>query len=274
MEKLKDTFVSPLWYEKFDVDNVQSSFQHFWHTSIYIAAIYLIVVYSSSKVVTKKHDTKWMLAVWNACLAIFSCWGAINVTWLLLVDLTTTGFDETVCNKGYYVHRKKLAYWLYLFCLSKVPELFDTAFIILRKAPLQILHTYHHATVLVFAWHIMAYGPGASYWYAAMNYLVHAIMYSYFCLRAVNIKIPQTLAKCITSLQSLQMLVGFSVNFYSMYRKWNGYECGNTYAHSIVAIALYFSYFVLFLQFANQKYSKDKSKAAQISAAETKIKAA
>ena len=52
MEKLKDTFVSPLWYEKFDVENVQTSFQSFWHTSIYIAAIYLTVVYSSRKVVT------------------------------------------------------------------------------------------------------------------------------------------------------------------------------------------------------------------------------
>jgi len=60
--------------------------------------------------------------------------------------------------------RKKLAYWLYLFCLSKFPELFDTAFIVAKKAPLQLLQTYHHATVLVFSWHILAYGPAASYW--------------------------------------------------------------------------------------------------------------
>ena len=151
-----------------------------------------------------------------------------------------------------------------------------------------------------------------------MNYMVHGIMYSYFCLRAIKIKvnfvstfpkyccifytfsntslyfnhtkqswtttttnshhkifkhihitntnvtsnfqIPEFLAKCITSLQSVQMLVGFTVNFYSIYKKLNGEECGNTYAHSFVAIVLYFSYFVLFLRFAQQRYSKPKAK--------------
>jgi len=233
-----------------------------WHYSFYIAAIYLVIVYSARSFVHKKHNTKYVLAIWNACLAAFSLYGACNVTWLLFEDLMKHGFDKTVCDGNYYAYRKPLAYWLYLFCLSKFPELFDTAFIIMRKAPLQILHTYHHASVLIFAWHIMAYGPGASYWYGAMNFLVHAIMYTYYCVRAINIKVPEVLAKCITSMQSLQMLVGFSVNFYSIYRKYNGYECGNTYAHSAVAIALYFSYFVLFLRFANQRYSKPKSKAA------------
>jgi len=238
---------------------MQDCFQQMWHFSIYIAAIYLVAVYAAERLVQKKHDTKWALAVWNFCLAIFSFWGAFNVTWLLIEDLMTFGFQKTVCWGEYYLYRKPLAYWLYLFCLSKFPELFDTAFIILRKAPLQILHTYHHASVLVFSWHILAYGPGASYWYAAMNYLVHAIMYTYFCLRAMKIKIPESLAKCITSLQSVQMLVGFTVNFYSIYRKLKGDECGNTYAHSFVAILLYFSYFVLFLRFAQQRYSKAKT---------------
>ena len=56
------------------------------------------------------------------------------------------------------------------------------------------------------------------------------------------------------------MLVGFTVNFYSIYKKLQGEECGNTYAHSAVAIFLYFSYFVLFLRFAQQRYSKPKAK--------------
>lgn len=256
MERVSDVFVS---YDKFNVLSTQECFQSVWHWSIYIGAIYLIVVYSAQNFVTRKHDTKWILAVWNFFLAGFSLWGAYHVTWLLVQDLMTHGFDMTVCSGDYYLHRKPLAYWLYLFCLSKFPELFDTAFIILRKAPLQILHTYHHASVLIFSWHILAYGPGASYWYAAMNFLVHAIMYTYFCLRSMKIQIPLILAKCITSLQSVQMLVGFTVNFYSIYRKLKGEECGNTYAHSIVAIALYFSYFVLFLRFAQQRYSKPKT---------------
>lgn len=44
------------------------------------------------------------------------------------------------------------AFWATMFVLSKVPELGDTVFIILRKQPLIFLHYYHHATVLVYAW--------------------------------------------------------------------------------------------------------------------------
>ncbi len=38
------------------------------------------------------------------------------------------------------------------FCFSKLPELIDTVFIVLRKQPLIFLHWYHHASVLVYCW--------------------------------------------------------------------------------------------------------------------------
>ena len=40
-----------------------------------------------------------------------------------------------------------------LFIYSKVPELVDTAFVVLRKKPLIFLHWYHHVTVLLYCWH-------------------------------------------------------------------------------------------------------------------------
>jgi len=38
------------------------------------------------------------------------------------------------------------------FCFSKLPELIDTVFIVLRKQPLIFLHWYHHASVLIYCW--------------------------------------------------------------------------------------------------------------------------
>lgn len=243
---------------EFQPRTMQLYFKELWHLSFYVAALYLFTVYTTRPLIKRKFNTRACLALWNGLLAIFSLYGCVYVTWTLLQDLVTVGFIRTVCWGEYYMERRRLAYWLFLFCISKLPELFDTAFIVLRMAPLQILHTYHHASVLIFSWHVLAYGPAASYWYAAMNYLVHSIMYSYFCIRALNFKIPEMIAKTITSLQTLQMVVGLGVNIFSIYLKQTGHECDNTYTHSIVAISLYMSYFVLFVHFALNRYSKTK----------------
>lgn len=45
------------------------------------------------------------------------------------------------------------AYWSFLFAVSKVIELGDTLFIVLRKKPLIFLHYYHHVAVLVYTIH-------------------------------------------------------------------------------------------------------------------------
>ena len=45
-----------------------------------------------------------------------------------------------------------------------------------------------------------------------MNYAVHALMYSYYGVRASGLKVPKVLAMVITTLQTLQMVVGCSIN--------------------------------------------------------------
>ena len=66
----------------------------------------------------------------------------------------TQSFEETVCSSplsGWGTGPS--GFWVMLFIFSKLPELIDTVFIVLRKRQLIFLHWYHHVTVLLFCWH-------------------------------------------------------------------------------------------------------------------------
>jgi len=109
-----------------------------------------------------------------------------------------------------------LAYWSLLFTLSKFVELGDTIFIVLRKRPLVFLQWYHHAITLNAAWNMVPYLEPISRWYAFMNYGVHSLMYPYFALKAVDVHIPKKVANCITIAQLSQMVIGLTINIYTI----------------------------------------------------------
>ena len=116
-----------------------------------------------------------------------------------------------------------------MFALSKVVELGDTFFIVLRKKPLLFLHYYHHISVLIYTWqsggfrtltanlgdyatltieHSNISGAehcGAGRWFILMNYTVHSLMYGYFTLRAMGFKVPLIGSIIVTFMQTMQM---------------------------------------------------------------------
>ena len=55
-----------------------------------------------------------------------------------------------------------------------------------------------------------------------MNYSVHAIMYSYYTLKALKYPVPKVFAMVITSLQLLQMVGGALINVLAFSYKQNG----------------------------------------------------
>merc|ERR1719197_2386399 len=78
-------------------------------------------------------------------------------------------------------------FWVMTFIYSKIPELIDTVFIILRKKPLIFLHWYHHVTVLLYCWDAYSTMAASGLYFVAMNYSVHAFMYGYYCLTSLRI---------------------------------------------------------------------------------------
>lgn len=147
-------------------------------------------------------------------------------------------------------------FWTWLFVLSKLPELGDTLFIVLRKQPLIFLHWYHHITVLIYTWFSYTEYTSSARWFIVMNYCVHSIMYSYYALRAMRFKPPRFISMVITSLQLLQMVVGCAINIWAhdFLTTAGRSSCHISPINIKLSIAMYFSYFVLFARFFYKSY--------------------
>ena len=77
-------------------------------------------------------------------------------------------------------------YLLIVYLISKVPELGDTIFIVLRKQRLIFLHWYHHVTVLIYCWYSFSQYTAPARWFVVMNFIVHSIMYTYYAFKALR----------------------------------------------------------------------------------------
>lgn len=139
---------------------------------------------------------------------------------------------------------------LSLFCLSKIPELGDTVFLILKRKPVRLLQWYHHATVMLFCWLALAteYTPGM--WFALTNYFVHSVMYMYFFLMTFKsaARVVKPIAPFVTIIQIAQMVWGLIVNAVAVGSYFRTGSCQIQPVTVYCAIAMYASYFWLFSQ--------------------------
>lgn len=116
-----------------------------------------------------RFELRLWLAVWNTLLALFSIFGGMRVLPELIYGLARHDLKYSICSNSnafgivgfWYRKRQKpinsfhclfFDFRTWAFCFSKLPELIDTVFIVLRKQPLIFLHWYHHASVLIYCW--------------------------------------------------------------------------------------------------------------------------
>lgn len=252
-------YAFPLSFEEnFDVDKSIQWFHDKAHMPfIFGLVIYLAVLYFGQKLMANREPMKLRipLILWNSALAVFSIMGFLRVLPEFLYTWRTFGFQHTICNNS-YLKVKPAAFWIYLFVLSKTPELVDTLFLVLKKQKLIFLHVYHHATVLIFAWFVYAYSVGAARWFCTMNFGVHSIMYTYYALKALPnlIYIPKWVSMLITTSQTLQMVAGSYVVAMSFYTHMSGQRCDTNNMMSIAGLVIYVSYLFLFSHFFYKAY--------------------
>ena len=177
----------------------------------------------------------------------------------LFAYLLSGTFESSVCTQPTSSWGSgPTGFWVMLFIYSKVPELIDTVFIVLRKKPLIFLHWYHHVTVLLFCWSAYSSMAGSGLYFVAMNYSVHALMYGYYCLQALNCCPKSFPAILITISQIGQMFIGTGVCISCWYFMLSGKSCANDISNLYAGAAMYGSYFYLFVEFAFKRYAGPK----------------
>jgi len=201
------------------------------------------------------------LAGWNLFLAVFSGYGAVRMVPHTLYLMYSLPFEETVCRPAYLSYGMGAAgLAVQMFCLSKIPELIDTVFIVLRKKPLIFLHWYHHVTVLVYCWNSYVTESAAGHYFASMNYTVHSVMYFYYFLMSIK-AIPKWFPSwIITIMQISQMIAGTAIVcsclYYNQYggKIYKAGECHNDSSNLIGGGIMYGSYLYLFVEFAVKRF--------------------
>lgn len=239
-----------------------------WKQCFYYVGIYMVLIFGGRHYMQGRNrfELRGALFVWNLFLALFSMFGTIRTVPELVYVIREFGFHHSVCNPSFVEHTKVSGFWTWMFTLSKVPELGDTVFIVLRKQPLIFLHWYHHVTVLLYAWYSYAGHTAPGRWFMVMNYLVHSFMYTYYAMKALRFRIPRQVSMFITTCQLLQMVVGCYINVWGYQSKARGENCCVSDENIKISLLMYVSYFVLFMHFFYNAYVNKKARGIKGSA--------
>ncbi|KAI1633764.1 GNS1/SUR4 family-domain-containing protein [Biscogniauxia mediterranea] len=103
-----------------------------------------------------------------------------------------------------------LAFYGWIFYLSKFYEVLDTLIILAKGKLSSTLQTYHHAGAMMAMWAGMRYMSTPIWIFVFFNSAIHALMYTYYTVTAFNIRVPTFIKRTLTSLQISQFVIGAS----------------------------------------------------------------
>ncbi|XP_036323652.1 elongation of very long chain fatty acids protein 7 isoform X2 [Rhagoletis pomonella] len=184
-----------------------------------IVALYLLFVLKIGPAYMrdrKPYDLKKVMVVYNAFQVVFSIW-------MCRTSIRESNVAASILSKKCEIVRNReqnlMLYsgaWYYFF--SKIIDLLDTTFFVLRKKQNQVsfLHVYHHTITALFSWGYLKYAPGEQgVIIGILNSGVHIVMYFYYMVAAMGPQYQKYLwwKKYMTSIQLIQfvLILGYMV---------------------------------------------------------------
>ncbi|KAL4873793.1 hypothetical protein BDV12DRAFT_159624 [Aspergillus spectabilis] len=101
-----------------------------------------------------------------------------------------------------------LAFLGWIFYLSKFYEVLDTAIILAKGKKSSTLQTYHHAGAMMCMWAGIRYVAPPIWIFTLVNSAIHALMYTYYTLTALRIRVPNIVKRSLTTMQITQFVIG------------------------------------------------------------------
>merc|ERR1712126_664393 len=202
-------------------------------------------------------ELKKILLVYNFSQVLFSLWMFME-GWGFYISGNYSWHCEPVDYSESPVARRalNLAWWYYF---SKFIDLFDSVFFVLKKkfAHLSPLHVIHHSTLPFLCWWGPKFvGGGQSGFGPFLNSGVHTLMYLYYLLAACGPSVQRYLwwKKYLTTLQLVQFVLVFLHALQPLI-----YDCNYPVAASLMFAITGVQYFILFMAFYRQAYTKAKA---------------
>lgn len=264
------------------LDPLRAYYGYFTHPALAFGSVALYLLFSSSlcgaiaKSLGLKSDSssiKMLTIVHSLLLAIYSGWTFVNaysITSEVFGLFRASGnnwwaaFTLMCCDgDGLLWHKHDMGTWIWHFYISKYYEFVDTWIILLKGGKPMILQTYHHAGVVLLMWAIcVTQNTTCGMILTVLNSGIHTIMYTYYTLTALKIKLPfkVMIKQFITSSQIIQFLVGigFSAPTYFVsgcHSEASTFSQAFLHLYTIILIGL-------FASFAHQEYVVKARKSA------------
>lgn len=229
--------------------------------TLMITAVYFVIVLKGPALMEKSKPWKLrpFILAYNAAVTGLNLYIAVEL-FMTSRQLSFSWQCEPVdySNKPQALRVAAALWWYYA---SKLLEMLDSVFFVLRKKPGQLtfLHIYHHSTMFCLWWIGVKYVAGGSSFLGAMcNCFVHVLMYLYYFLAATGPSIRKYLwwKKYLTMLQMAQFVFALVMGINAIrvgcdFPLWMQYS----------ANAYMLSFLVLFSRYFYQEYyNSDKKK--------------
>ncbi|CUM64731.1 uncharacterized protein PRCAT00002342001 [Priceomyces carsonii] len=176
---------------------------------------------------TKTVLFKLFVMIHNLFLCLYSVWTLLGmcssmrrtmkeISQILPSNGKVGTFFEAACDLQYGFFAKnstfyRLQMYGWWFYVSKFYEVVDTIIILLKGKPSSLLQSYHHAGAMMCMWAGVRFQSPPIWIFVVFNSFIHSLMYLYFFLSSLKIRVPNSFKRTLTLMQITQFVAGGSL---------------------------------------------------------------